>query len=128
MRSIPATRQVVCERGAQLLVTFGPDRFRAWGREAPGLALSEEAVGWGPDRHACGVQVPASPDVVATGVDAHGQVEGKDLTSLRQPLRQLRHLLVRDPLGVDVIALVDEGRRRSIRAGRHEVARASCAS
>ena len=68
--------QVVRERGAQLLVTFRPDCFRARGRKAPRLALSKEAVGWGTDFHVCCVEVPTPPDVVAARVDAHGKVEG----------------------------------------------------
>lgn len=82
MRSIPATRQMMRERSAELLVTVGPDGLGARRREAPRLALSEETVRWSPDRHVGRVQVTAAPDVVAASVDAHGQVESEDLTAL----------------------------------------------
>ena len=74
--------QVMRKRGAQILVSLGPERLGPWRWEAPRLALSEETIGRRSDRHIGRVHVVTAPDVVTAGVDAHGQVEGEYLPAL----------------------------------------------
>ena len=103
----PGHAQVVGQGRAKLRVTALAQCLRSRGRKAPRLALGEEAVGRGADRHVGGVLLAPAPDVVAVGMDPDRKVEGENLAPLRQSFGKLDHLFPGDPLGIDVIAEVD---------------------
>jgi hypothetical protein len=97
-----ADPHVMAKARGEVLVAFGPARFRPQGWEPPVLTIREEVVRRRPGGAAPGEEVLVGPGVETVTMGAHGEIEVEVLTSRRQTTGQSHHLTMHGELRVEM--------------------------